>query len=177
MTRMTDSEANVGMVLARLTQTQAFEELEFWDVESNDRDAVTLLTKALGDYYLLIKASEDGELSIEQRTAAIITATTTLLSLSALAYSGRYQGSLVTEAFECFKAAKAKHGDMTLETGKHTTATAMVAIGEELGEWCRALTYDEGKEEDAAEELAQFAGLVAAYSTWLLGDIGMSWLK
>ena len=65
-------------------------------------------------------------------------------------------------------AAK-KHPGMTLDTGGHDDASAIFAIGEELGEMFAALTYDNAKStghgSDFYREAIQYIGLIVQHVT------------
>ena len=68
-----------------------------------------------------------------------------------------------------YAKASAKHPGMTLDSDKHTNESRFYALGEEVGEVCAALTYDNkkatGHNSDLISEVTQVGGLAIA---WLL---------
>lgn len=68
-----------------------------------------------------------------------------------------------------YAKASAKHPGMTLDSDKHTNESRFYALGEEVGEVCAALTYDNkaatGHNSDLISEVTQVGGLAVA---WLM---------
>lgn len=68
-----------------------------------------------------------------------------------------------------YERAATKHPGMTLDSDKHTNESRFYALGEEVGEVCAALTYDNkkatGHNSDLISEVTQVGGLAIA---WLL---------
>jgi hypothetical protein len=56
-----------------------------------------------------------------------------------------------------------KHGDESCESPAVTDAKRLAILGEEFGEVCRAMTYDEGSEERLVAELVQVAAVAVAW--------------
>lgn len=65
-----------------------------------------------------------------------------------------------------FKRAVAKHGvHQTPADPDMRSEEAFIILSEEVGEVARALTYDEGSEENAVDELVQVAAMAIAMAT------------
>jgi hypothetical protein len=63
--------------------------------------------------------------------------------------------------------AHAKHGQESMLSPMHSNGKRLAILGEEFGEICRALTYDNGSEANKREELIQTAAMAAA---WVVAD-------
>lgn len=66
-----------------------------------------------------------------------------------------------------FKRADIKHGPRTLNKDTCTDIERIVVLGEEFGEVCRAMTYDEGDVVNLKEELIQVAHVAMAWASRL----------
>jgi hypothetical protein len=55
------------------------------------------------------------------------------------------------------------HGDEATSSPTNTDAKRLAILGEEFGEVCRAMTYDNGGEEKLLEELTQVAAVAVAW--------------
>jgi len=53
----------------------------------------------------------------------------------------------------------AKHGDQAISSPLIDDGTRLIILGEEFGEVCRAMTYDNGSRENLIEELLQTAAV------------------
>lgn len=70
---------------------------------------------------------------------------------------------------EEYDRAKAKHGDMTLDSDKPTDEQRFYALTEEVGEVARALTYDQDHAGNLTNEITQLGALALAWLTHELG--------
>lgn len=64
-----------------------------------------------------------------------------------------------------YDRAKAKHGDMTLDSDKPTNEQRFFAVVEEIGEIARALTYDQDHAGELTKEITQLGALALAWLT------------
>lgn len=63
-----------------------------------------------------------------------------------------------------FARAYAKHSGKTPRSWSVGDATSLIVLVEEVGEVARALTYDEGDQEQLVAELIQVAAMAAAWA-------------
>lgn len=60
--------------------------------------------------------------------------------------------------------AHVKHGGRTPKSPDMTDGERLAILGEEFGEVCRALTYDEGDRASLVKELIQLSAMAAAWA-------------
>ena len=62
-----------------------------------------------------------------------------------------------------------KHGDHAMINPELPTMERLSILGEEFGEVCRALTYDNGNQVELEKELVQLAAMAASWASVLKG--------
>lgn len=60
--------------------------------------------------------------------------------------------------------AHVKHSGRTPKSPDMTDGERLAILGEEFGEVCRALTYDEGDKDNLVKELIQLSAMAAAWA-------------